>query len=59
MRFKGRQMPDWQQQVWDAKDRIYQGTKGKSFREYLKDIRRGADAFRAEGQTRHPTSGPT
>ena len=59
MRFRGREIADWQQQVWDAKERIYQETKGKSFREYLEHIRKGADAFRAEGKTRHPTQRAT
>ena len=59
MRFRGREMADWQQQVWDAKQRIYQQTKGRSFREYLENVRKGAEAFRAEGQTRHPAQGAT
>lgn len=48
MKFEGREMQDWQQQVWDAKEKIYQQTKGKSFQEYLANIRKGAKAFREE-----------
>lgn len=59
MRFRGKEMPDWQEQVWDAKEKIYQQTKGKSFAEYLGNIRRGAHAFRAEGQRQSRTKGAT
>ena len=59
MKYRGREMTDWQRQVWDAKETIYQETKGKSFREYLENVRKGADAFRAEGQTRQRTQGAT
>lgn len=48
MKFEGREMQDWQQQVWDAKEKIYRQTKGKSFQEYLANIRKGAKAFREE-----------
>ena len=49
MRFRGRQLADWQQQVWDAKEKVYQETKGKSFQEYLANVRQGAKAFRTQG----------
>jgi len=49
MKYKDRQLVDWQQQVWDAKEKVYQETKGKSFQEYLANIRQGAKAFRTEG----------
>ena len=58
MKFDGRELAEWQQQVWDAKETIYQQTKGKSFREYLENIRKGADAFRVEGQI-HLPRGPS
>lgn len=54
MKFNGREMPDWQQQVWGAKEKIYRETEGKSFGEYLANIRKGAEAFRAEGRLQHP-----
>jgi len=53
MKFEGRDLPDWQQQVWDAKENIYQATKGKSFQEYLANIRKGAEAFRSGEDIQH------
>lgn len=57
MKFKGREMKDWQEQVWDAKEKIYQATKGKSFQEYLAYIREGAQAFIADRHQRPGRSG--
>ena len=38
MLFKGRELKDWQEQVWDAKRKIYQETMHMDFTEYLKYI---------------------
>lgn len=50
MKFRGREMKDWQQQVWDAKEKIYQETRDQSFEDYLAYIRKGAEAFLTEGR---------
>jgi hypothetical protein len=50
MIFKGRNLRDWQEQVWDAKEKIYQETKSMSFKEYLNYIQKGASAFLKEGR---------
>ncbi len=50
MIFKGRKLKDWQEQVWDAKENIYQETKGMNFKEYLSYIHKGASAFLKEGK---------
>lgn len=51
MKFEGRELKDWQEQVWDAKRRIYERTKDQGFEAYLEDIREGARAFRAEQES--------
>ena len=50
MRFRGRELGDWQEQVWDAKKKVYEETKDKTFQEYLAHVREGARAFLAEGR---------
>ncbi|MBN1943923.1 MAG: hypothetical protein JW849_11575 [Phycisphaerae bacterium] len=47
MKFKGRELEDWQKQVWDAKKKIREELKDCDFKEYLKNIRQGAEAFRS------------
>ncbi|MCK4614558.1 MAG: hypothetical protein KAU14_07135 [Thermoplasmata archaeon] len=49
MIFKGRNLKDWQEQVWEAKENIYQETKDMGFNEYLNHISKGASAFLKEG----------
>ncbi len=49
MIFKDRSLKDWQEQVWEAKEKIYQETKDMDFKEYLIYIRKGASAFLKEG----------
>jgi len=41
MIFNGRNLKDWQEQVWDAKEKIYQETKNMSFKEYMGYIQNG------------------
>lgn len=45
MIFNGRNLKDWQEQVWDAKEKIYQETKDMSFKEYLDYIQDGVSSF--------------
>ncbi|PIU68130.1 MAG: hypothetical protein COS84_01665 [Armatimonadetes bacterium CG07_land_8_20_14_0_80_40_9] len=49
MIFKGKNLKDWQEQVWEAKEKIYQETKDMSFKEYLNYISKGASVFLGEG----------
>ena len=55
MKFEGKEIQDWQEQVWEAKEKIYRETKGKSFHEYLAYIRMGAEMFQAEGRAQEQT----
>ena len=48
MKFNGRELEDWQEQVWNAKKKIRKELKNCSFEEYLQNIRQGAEAFRSE-----------
>ncbi len=49
MRFESRDMKDWQEQVWESKEKIYQETKDMNFKEYLDYIYKGASFFLKEG----------
>jgi hypothetical protein len=49
MIFNGRNLMDWQEQVWNAKEKIYQETKNMSFKEYLNYIHNGVSSFLEEG----------
>ena len=49
MIFKRKNLKDWQEQVWEAKEKIYQETEGMNFKEYLSYIHQGAERFLAEG----------
>ncbi len=50
MIFNGRNLKDWQEQVWDAKEKIYQDTKDMSFKEYLNYIQSGVSSFLEEDE---------
>lgn len=56
MRFKGRVMKDWQEQVWEAKEKIYLETKNMDFKSYLDYIRKGASDFINKQKAKIPTN---